>query len=51
VGLQGYGLAVVERVPLVVPPNPDNARYLLTKQEKMGHLLDMEETCGKDVRG
>ncbi len=41
VGLEGYGLEVVERLPLVVPPNPNNARYLATKQEKMGHLLDL----------
>jgi 3,4-dihydroxy 2-butanone 4-phosphate synthase / GTP cyclohydrolase II len=42
VGLQGYGLEVVDRVPLVIPPNPVNERYLRTKQEKMGHILDME---------
>ncbi|MHB1133679.1 MAG: bifunctional 3,4-dihydroxy-2-butanone-4-phosphate synthase/GTP cyclohydrolase II [Chloroflexota bacterium] len=40
VGLQGYGLEVVERVPLVVAPNSINAQYLLTKREKMGHLLE-----------
>ena len=39
VGLQGYGLEVVERVPLVVGSNPVNERYLWTKREKMGHLL------------
>ena len=39
VGLQGYGLNVVERVPLVVEPNPLNLRYLTTKREKLGHLL------------
>ncbi len=44
VGLQGYGLTVVERVPLVIPPNPVNEAYLRTKQEKMGHLLDFGET-------
>jgi hypothetical protein len=43
VGLEGYGLEVVERLPLVVPPNPSNARYLATKQEKMGHLLGLGE--------
>jgi len=41
VGLEGYGLEVVERLPLVVPPNPKNARYLATKQQKMGHLLGL----------
>jgi len=39
-GLQGYDLEIVERVPLVCEPNADNARYLNTKREKMGHELD-----------
>ena len=39
-GLSSAGLAVVERVPLVIAPSPDNARYLATKREKLGHLLD-----------
>jgi len=39
-GLQGYDLEIVERVPLVCKPNKDNARYLNTKREKMGHVLD-----------
>jgi 3,4-dihydroxy 2-butanone 4-phosphate synthase / GTP cyclohydrolase II len=39
VALQGYGLEVVERVPIVVEPNEHNRAYLQTKQEKMGHLL------------
>ncbi len=39
VGLEGYGLNVVERVPLVVKPNSSNARYLRTKKEKMGHKI------------
>ena len=38
-GLDGYGLAVVERVPLEVPANAHNIRYLETKRDKMGHLL------------
>ena len=41
VALQGYGLDVVERLPLVVEPNPRNARYLSTKQAKLGHLLNL----------
>ena len=39
VGLDGYGLEIVERVPLKIEPNPYNARYLSVKSEKMGHLL------------
>ena len=39
VGLEGYGLEIVEQVPIRVKPNPHNARYLATKREKLGHLL------------
>ncbi|MGE5618954.1 MAG: bifunctional 3,4-dihydroxy-2-butanone-4-phosphate synthase/GTP cyclohydrolase II [Sphingomonadaceae bacterium] len=42
VGLQGFGLEIVERVPLVCEPVPTNLQYLLTKQEKMGHLLGLD---------
>ena len=41
IGLTGYGLEIVERVPLEIPPNKNNKKYLKTKKEKMGHLLDM----------
>lgn len=40
VAVQGFDLEIVERVPIVCKPNADNARYLNTKREKMGHLLD-----------
>lgn len=40
VGLDGYGLHIVERVPIQVPPNENNVRYLKTKKDKLGHLLD-----------
>lgn len=40
--LKGYGLEAVERVPLIVESNPSNARYLSTKQAKMGHLMTSE---------
>ena len=43
VALNGYGLQIVERVPLVVEPNERNARYLETKRRKLGHMLDYEE--------
>ena len=41
VGLEGYGLSVVEQVPIEVEPNPYNEGYLKCKQAKMGHLLHM----------
>lgn len=40
IGLEGYGLEVVETVPIIIKPNPYNKHYLETKKEKMGHLLD-----------
>jgi 3,4-dihydroxy 2-butanone 4-phosphate synthase/GTP cyclohydrolase II len=39
VGLEGYGLKIVEQVPIRIKPNPHNERYLKAKREKMGHLL------------
>ncbi|APV44569.1 3,4-dihydroxy 2-butanone 4-phosphate synthase / GTP cyclohydrolase II [Dehalogenimonas formicexedens] len=39
VGLEGYGLKVVETVPIQIPANPHNAKYLETKRQKMGHIL------------
>ena len=39
VGLEGYGLEIVQQVPIRVKPNPHNARYLKTKREKLGHLI------------
>ena len=41
VGLEGYGLNIVKRVPIEIPPNESNRHYLKTKKDKMGHLLDM----------
>jgi 3,4-dihydroxy 2-butanone 4-phosphate synthase/GTP cyclohydrolase II len=40
IGLEGYGLKIVERVPIQMPANESNRRYLLTKKTKLGHLLD-----------
>ncbi len=42
-GLQGYGVEVVEQVPLRITPNPHNSKYLAAKREKLGHLLADEE--------
>jgi 3,4-dihydroxy 2-butanone 4-phosphate synthase/GTP cyclohydrolase II len=39
VGLEGYGMEIVEQVAIRIPPNPHNAKYLRTKKEKLGHLF------------
>jgi 3,4-dihydroxy 2-butanone 4-phosphate synthase/GTP cyclohydrolase II len=39
IGLKGYGLEIVERVSIEMPPNDNNKNYLKTKRDKMGHLL------------
>ncbi len=41
VGLQGYGVKIIERVPIEIKPSENNVRYLTTKKERMGHLLDI----------
>ena len=43
IGLEAYGIRLVERVPIVVPPTPENERYMETKHQKLGHLLEMGE--------
>jgi 3,4-dihydroxy 2-butanone 4-phosphate synthase / GTP cyclohydrolase II len=45
VGLEGYGLEVVERVSMEIAPRRENARYLSTKKEKLGHLLEGGSVC------
>jgi 3,4-dihydroxy 2-butanone 4-phosphate synthase/GTP cyclohydrolase II len=40
IGLGGYGLKIVERIPIQMPPRDENRRYLLTKKEKLGHILE-----------
>ncbi|MFB0565037.1 MAG: bifunctional 3,4-dihydroxy-2-butanone-4-phosphate synthase/GTP cyclohydrolase II [Candidatus Aminicenantaceae bacterium] len=41
IGLAGYGLEIIERVSIEIPPNKLNLKYLKTKKEKMGHILEM----------
>jgi 3,4-dihydroxy 2-butanone 4-phosphate synthase/GTP cyclohydrolase II len=49
-GLEGYGLSIVERLPLQTEPTEENLRYLQTKREKLGHLLDnLTEALHDDV--
>jgi len=51
VGLEGYGLEIVERVPIEVPPNPYNMRYLETKRDKLGHLIQIDVGSSEGSRG
>ncbi len=44
IGLESYGLKVLETVPIITAPNPFNSRYLETKQKKLGHVLKMTRT-------
>jgi 3,4-dihydroxy 2-butanone 4-phosphate synthase/GTP cyclohydrolase II len=46
-GIEGFGLKVVDQVPIEVPPNHENARYLEAKREKLGHSLRLHH---QDVR-
>ena len=46
VGITGFGLEVVERVPLQIPSNPRNRHYLETKKNKLGHLLELDGEGG-----
>jgi 3,4-dihydroxy 2-butanone 4-phosphate synthase/GTP cyclohydrolase II len=47
-GLKGYGLEIVKRVSLEIPPTKENFRYLQTKKERMGHLLKNGDLAKKD---
>jgi len=44
IGLEGYGLKVVETLPIITTPNPYNRDYLETKRKKLGHLLEIPDT-------
>ncbi len=50
VGIEGYGLRVVERVPIQIPPNRHNARYFDAKRRKLGHLIDAVHFSLKEKR-
>ena len=51
VGLEGFGLEVVERVPIIAPPTEENVKYMETKRERMGHILDPIQDASGDVSG
>ncbi|HQI71197.1 MAG TPA: bifunctional 3,4-dihydroxy-2-butanone-4-phosphate synthase/GTP cyclohydrolase II, partial [Bacteroidales bacterium] len=42
-GLTGYGIEIVENIPIVIKPNQYNKYYLKTKQDKMGHILNIDD--------
>lgn len=44
IGLEGYGLKITERVPLEINPQEHSAKYLKTKQQKLGHLINLKKT-------
>ncbi len=48
VALEGFDLEIVDRVPLKIEPNPYNEQYLITKRDKLGHFLDINEKVKKD---
>ncbi|CAB4775541.1 unannotated protein [freshwater metagenome] len=50
-GIEGYGLEVVERVALNPIPTEENLKYLQTKRDRMGHLLDLPETISSTPQG
>lgn len=51
VGLEGFGLEVVERVPIIAPATEENVKYMETKRERMGHILDPIQDASGDGSG
>jgi len=51
VGLEGFGLEVVERVPIIAPHTEENTKYMETKRERMGHILEPIEDAAGDGSG
>jgi 3,4-dihydroxy 2-butanone 4-phosphate synthase / GTP cyclohydrolase II len=43
VGIEGFGITVLEQVPIETEPTPENLRYLTTKREKLGHRLHHQD--------
>ena len=48
-GLGGYGIEVIERVPLVICPNDNNAEYLSVKKTKLGHMIDDDNSNSSNI--
>jgi 3,4-dihydroxy 2-butanone 4-phosphate synthase/GTP cyclohydrolase II len=44
IGLEGYGLEITGRVPIEVEPRPENIKYLVTKCQKLGHLINLKDS-------
>ena len=43
IGLEGYGLEITDRVSIEIEPRPENMRYLITKCQKLGHMMNIEQ--------
>jgi 3,4-dihydroxy 2-butanone 4-phosphate synthase/GTP cyclohydrolase II len=50
-GLEGFGLEITERVPIITEPTTENIRYLQTKRERLGHLLGADDPAGDSDEG
>ncbi len=51
IGLKGYNLEIVERLPIEILPNENNISYLKTKQEKMGHIIHVDDVSSSGEEG